>query len=787
MFNIKSITTSLLYYTGSVSAQLPSICNQCNCNTVSVYDLPSLSTGLEIDCSNQGLTAIPNDLPAYTTKLILDNNLISGELGGPTADDLSSSSFSSISSFNNNNYYLSPLSNLSNLKELSLSNNQITSINPRLFNNNQNSLSYLSRLILSSNKIKSLPSSIFKRLNNLSLLDLNSNNLNFIQRWLFNGLHKLQFLDLSNNQITLIHQNALDDTPELVEIRIHKNKIRALPNIPNQGTLEKIYAFNNELVCDCVMGEFLKNYGNSLSSIQNPDYVICQSPPILKNRPIMKIEIEEFLCVDPEITRISENQILNTGDLLNLYCEAQGFPLPEITWIAPDGSILSSRKTLYIPSVSQMDAGVYECKASNAQGAVFEHVNIGIRAGEESQYKFESQNGNFNQGFDHFFTEQGLKRDCPRPCHCYKDTIDCRNKAITELPIGLEHISWVNNLYLSGNHLSGISSLPKQLRHLTLDDNPLRHLNEASFRDMKQLTHLSLNNCSLSKDLPTTAFTRMEALKTLVLSNNPIRELKMETLFGLTSLNRLYLERCQLERIDDAAFLTLYKIKYLYLGGNYLTTISPKWFESFTQNQLIKVQLRDNRWNCECEMVDFMDLVLHQSPWLEDVTEVDVLKCSTPFEKMHDTIVTAADQLLNQCTHTMNFGSRSFGISDRFFDDPNSLREDLDIQYDELLEDMDDDSASLQTDKQNLEKNSYNADSNFLLEDIGAPAAVENNLENNNILSQRPLSQAPEALVTQEKIITERLEPVGLEMKPITNMAEEYVLGVDTFFIHCYC
>ena len=125
----------------------------------------------------------------------------------------------------------------------------------------------------------------------------------------------------------------MDDTPELVEIRIHKNKIRALPNIPNKGTLEKIYAFNNELVCDCVMGEFLKNYGNSLSSIQNPDYVICQSPPILKNRPIMNIEIEEFLCVDPEITRISENQILNTGDLLNLYCVYVEFVLSCVEFV----------------------------------------------------------------------------------------------------------------------------------------------------------------------------------------------------------------------------------------------------------------------------------------------------------------------------------------------------------------------------------------------------------------------------------------------------------------------
>lgn len=500
---------------------LPDICldNTCNCQTVSVSHIPNLGTGLNIDCSNTELTSIPENLPIYTVKLKLENNNI---------DKISIYEFEK----------------LPYLIDLSLKNNNIETIHSETFDK----LFYLNKLNLSQNRIRSLPSSIFKKLKNLTLLDLNSNKLNFIQRWLFNGLSDLQFLDLSNNQITLINQMALDDTPNLVEIRIHKNKIKSLPNIPIN--LEKMYVFDNELLCDCVMNEFLKTYGASLKTIQNPDYVVCKSPPILKDRPIISVPTEQFLCVDPEIIEISEDKNLETGDLLSLSCEAQGFPPPEITWMGPDDTILSSRKNLYIPSVSMNDAGSYTCKASNPQGADYAHVQVGVR------HTYD----------DNIFTvdQNGLKKDCPRPCHCYKDTIDCRNKGLETLPPSLSNINWVNNLYLSGNQLNFVSNFPRQLRHLTLDDNPLRHLDDYSFQELKQLTHLSLNNCSLST-IPTTAFTRMEALQTLVLSNNPIKELKMQTLFGLTSLTRLYLERCQLTQIDDAAFLTLYKIKYLYL------------------------------------------------------------------------------------------------------------------------------------------------------------------------------------------------------------------------------
>ena len=612
--------------------------SKCTCQTISVTHIPTLGTGLDLDCSNAQLTEIPKTLPNYTIKLKLNNNLI--QKIGPN-----------------------DLSMIPYLLELSISQNQIVNIASEAFQN----LVYLTRLNLSSNQLKSLPSSVFSKLQNLDLLDLNSNQLNFVQRWLLSGLGNLKFLDISNNQITLIHQNALDDAPNLIEIRIHKNKIKTLPNIPFK--LEKMYAFNNELVCDCVMSKFLENYGNSLTTIQNPNYVVCNSPPILKGRPIMNVPIEEYLCVDPEITDISEDQNLQTGDLLSLSCSAQGFPPPDITWIAPDGTILSSRKLLYIPSVSQMDAGVYECKASNAQGSSFEHVNVGIRVSDEVET----------------FYYNGLKKDCPRPCHCYKDTIDCRNKNLKVLPIGLSKINWVNNLYLSGNELTSVNSLPKQLRHLTLDDNPLEHLEDYSFQEMKQLMHLSLNNCSLST-IPTTAFTRMEALQTLVLSNNPIKELKMQTLFGLTSLTRLYLERCQLSKIDDAAFLTLYKIKYLYLQGNKLRTISKKWFSSFIENQLIKVQLRDNQWFCDCDMTDFMDMVLNIQPWLEDVTEIDVVKCSQPLDRIHDTIKTAADQLLDQCINTFQFGGQ-LARPGGDFDDTDELVEDMEVQYDDLLED----------------------------------------------------------------------------------------------------
>lgn len=89
-------------------------------------------------------------------------------------------------------------------------------------------------------------------------------------------------------------------------------------------------------------------------------------------------------------------------------------------------------------------------------------------------------------------------------------------------------------------------------------------------------------------------------------------------------------------------------------------------------------------------MVGFLDFILNKQTWLQEATEIDVVKCSQPYDKIHDTIYTASDMLLEQCINTMNFnsfGGRPYGSSNQLLEDPDELLENLEVQYDDLLED----------------------------------------------------------------------------------------------------
>lgn len=273
-------------------------CIQCRCS-------PN-----KVECAGTQ-TNLPILLPQNTNSLDLSNTGLLGTLSG---------------TFALNSPYLS---------DLVLNQNSLETIQTDAFSD---SLKSLQRLSISSNLLKSLPSSVFDRLTQLKLLDLHSNQLHFIQRWLFNGLTSLQLLDLSQNQITLIHHEAFNDVPNLVEIRLNNNKIKSLPSFP--GTLDRIYLYDNPLLCDCVMKDFVKEAKEQFlpkNAVMNTDYVQCHEPPEVEAMSIFKLLNHQFVCVKPRITQVSDIQRVASGDLLSLECHAMGFPEPDISWLGPDG------------------------------------------------------------------------------------------------------------------------------------------------------------------------------------------------------------------------------------------------------------------------------------------------------------------------------------------------------------------------------------------------------------------------------------------------------------------
>jgi Leucine-rich repeat (LRR) protein len=144
-----------------------------------------------------------------------------------------------------NSFGSETFSNLQGLELLSLSNNQITQLDPNLFkNNNKLKTLNLAKNNLRSSNLLNLPVSLNKlnlnsnffdsRLNvtnliNLKRLDLTFNNLKQVSLHLLSNLKSLLWLDLSNNQITKLDYGCFKDLKATIGLNLSKNRISSLP------------------------------------------------------------------------------------------------------------------------------------------------------------------------------------------------------------------------------------------------------------------------------------------------------------------------------------------------------------------------------------------------------------------------------------------------------------------------------------------------------------------------------------------------------------------------------
>ncbi|XP_043269107.1 protein slit isoform X1 [Venturia canescens] len=135
---------------------------------------PCTCNGATVDCSDKKLTAIPKDLPIYTSVLLLGNNEL---------DKIESHGL---------------FEKLPELQHLDLRRNRITRIEAAAFKGAHK----LTELLLSDNKLREVHNKMFTGLTNLKTLNLTGNAITCVMQGAFDGMHHIQTINMQANPLS---------------------------------------------------------------------------------------------------------------------------------------------------------------------------------------------------------------------------------------------------------------------------------------------------------------------------------------------------------------------------------------------------------------------------------------------------------------------------------------------------------------------------------------------------------------------------------------------------------
>ena len=136
-------------------------------------------------------------------------------------------------------------SGLGNLRQLTLSGNQLSTLPATVFSGLDN----LVELRLGDNRLTTLPATVFSGLVNLQVLIFVDNQLSDLPATVFSGLVNLQVLDLSNSQLSDLPAGVFSGLVDLERLFLHNNQLSILPAdvFSGLGSLERLDLSSNQL------------------------------------------------------------------------------------------------------------------------------------------------------------------------------------------------------------------------------------------------------------------------------------------------------------------------------------------------------------------------------------------------------------------------------------------------------------------------------------------------------------------------------------------------------------
>ncbi|UXI23340.1 hypothetical protein NH340_JMT09283 [Sarcoptes scabiei] len=270
------------------------------------------------NCDHRSLLSIPNGLSTTTQVIDLSGNVLTK---------------------------LPPMvfvqRGLINLQRIYLADCQLIDVSAESFVK----LSNLIELDLSNNSLTTIPSQSLAECPGLRRLSLAGNRISDIKSRSFLPLIKLNWLDLSRNVIYHLDSDAFIGLRSLQMLKIQSNRLQTIMGAHSfVNYLSKrlsLEMHDNQWHCDCHLGP-LRDWilENSISIAIKP---ICSMPERLKDQTWDSIPIEQFSC-PPSIQSVNTHFYKHIGNNVTITCSVSGFPSPKILWLFETAELHRSNK-----------------------------------------------------------------------------------------------------------------------------------------------------------------------------------------------------------------------------------------------------------------------------------------------------------------------------------------------------------------------------------------------------------------------------------------------------------
>ncbi|KAJ8003744.1 hypothetical protein DPEC_G00151530 [Dallia pectoralis] len=511
-----------------------------------------------------------------------------------------------------------------NAVAINLGNNALQDIRAGAFNG----LATLRRLYLHENKLEVFRNDTFSGLEALEYLQADYNVIKRIDSGALRNLHKLRVLILNDNLIPALPPHLFRSV-SLTHLDLRGNRLK---NLAYAGTLEyvgrslmELQLEENQWICGCESVQLQTWLGHIPYTAVVGD-ITCEHPFQLHGKDLREIPRKE-LCAG-EVEGDGEKE----GDR--------------------GGGVQPPKQPPSIPKANPHPGRTRPTKPSSMVHHQNTHTPSTSSSAERKEREWSTRPTKRPRASRTPPTQRSLLPNQPNPVAGYQTRppipIICPLGCICNLHISDLGLT-VNCKEKNFRNVSQLTPRPQNGRKLYLSGNLIQRIYKTDFSNFSSLDLLHLGNNQISL-IQEGAFSCLPTLRSLYLNGNNLQRLSPHMFLGLYNLRYLYFEYNEINEVETGTFSPVPSLQLLFLNANLLRSLPVGVFQGIALSRLnlrnnhflslpvegvlehltglVQVDLRQNPWECRCDVAPL-------KRWLEGLSAVVVegeVVCHSPEE-----------------------------------------------------------------------------------------------------------------------------------------------------------